>query len=115
MEQLEGMSLDGFEKLAETNKEIRMGMSKQMKYDLVGVLYSLPDYLEIDSRSESREQVDIFNNLDDFLNTGNYPYELRDRVTELANNYGIAAEETGFRRGFHTAMRLCMEGMSAKA
>ncbi len=32
-------------------------------------------------------------------------------ILELAMNYGNEREETGFRIGFHMAMRLCMEGM----
>ena len=36
---------------------------------------------------------------------------IRD-VESLAQSFGNEREETGFRLGFHVAMRLCMEGMN---
>ena len=37
--------------------------------------------------------------------------EREKKVSEFAINYGNEREETGFRIGFHMAMRLCMEGL----
>lgn len=36
----------------------------------------------------------------------------RNNVEERAQDFGNEREETGFRIGFHMAMRLCMEGMN---
>lgn len=40
------------------------------------------------------------------------PVNTRNDVEDLAQNFGNEREETGFRLGFHMAMRLCMEGMN---
>lgn len=114
MGQVAQISPAGYEKMAETDKKRRAEMTELMKHDLISVLYKLPDHLEPEADTESREQKNIFKNLDDFLAEGKYPYELRNHVTELVNDYGIAADENGFRRGFHMAMQICMEGMNIK-
>lgn len=36
----------------------------------------------------------------------------RNDVEDRAQDFGNEREETGFRIGFHMAMRLCMEGMN---
>ena len=40
-----------------------------------------------------------------------YSFDASDKILCLANEYGMAAEESGFRRGFQIAMKLCMEGL----
>lgn len=36
----------------------------------------------------------------------------RNRIEDLAHAFGNEREETGFRIGFHVAMKLCMEGLA---
>ena len=67
-------------------------------------------YLDIDIPESVQEQKK-YGELEEFLNGGKYPFKTKDRILCIANEYGVAAEESGFRRGFQTAMRLCMEGM----
>lgn len=43
---------------------------------------------------------------------GDAPANKKNNVEDLAQNFGTEREETGFRLGFHTAMRLCMEGLN---
>lgn len=43
---------------------------------------------------------------------GDAPANKKNNVEDLAQNFGNEREETGFRLGFHTAMRLCMEGLN---
>ena len=105
------ISREEYKKLLEMEKEQKKKLEERAKIDLVGMLYSLPDYFNVEEKTESPEETRIFGSLVDYLNEGNYSYALRDRVTELASDYGLAAEESGFRRGFKVAMRLCMEGM----
>lgn len=78
--------------------------------DLVSTLSELRYYLDIDIPESVQEQKK-YGELEEFLDGGKYPFKTRDRILCIANEYGIAAEESGFRRGFQTAMRLCMEGM----
>lgn len=44
--------------------------------------------------------------------SGDAPINKRNDVEDRAQDFGNEREETGFRLGFHTAMRLCMEGLS---
>ena len=44
--------------------------------------------------------------------TGDAPVKMRNDVEDRAQDFGNEREETGFRIGFHVAMRLCMEGMN---
>lgn len=43
---------------------------------------------------------------------GDAPVNKRNNVEDRAQDFGNEREETGFRLGFHTAMRLCMEGLN---
>lgn len=43
---------------------------------------------------------------------GDVPDNKRNDVEDRAQDFGNEREETGFRIGFHMAMRLCMEGMN---
>ena len=43
---------------------------------------------------------------------GDVPDNKRNDVEDRAKDFGNEREETGFRIGFHMAMRLCMEGMN---
>ncbi len=43
---------------------------------------------------------------------GDAPVNKRNSVEDRAQDFGNEREETGFRIGFHMAMRLCMEGLN---
>ena len=34
-----------------------------------------------------------------------------NKIIDLACEYSAEAKEAGFKQGFHTAMKLCMEGL----
>ena len=92
----------------ETFKRMR---EAEAKSDLIGIIhnseiYELLGFHRVTTTGE-KESWDNFNkNLVDVA--GNEA----EKVGDLAVAYGNEREETGFRLGFHMAMRLCMEGMA---
>lgn len=105
------ISREGYGKLLRCEKEERLKMMKQLKEDIVGFLYDIPAYLDTEGKQESREETRIFDKLTDYLNGEINSFDIRNTVSCLVTEYSIASEESGFRRGFHMAMRLCMEGL----
>lgn len=98
--------------LLEQENEERDRLRELYQTDLIGVLSELHSYVGLEEIHRSREEERIEEELQAFMqhesekrpcDTPNNP------VMRLFNSYGIAAEESGFRRGFQTAMRLCAE------
>ncbi len=104
------ISREGYMELNRIHIEEKGKMRHLYEKDLVSTLSELRYYLDIDIPESVQEQKK-YGELEEFLDGGKYPFKTRDRILCIANEYGIAAEESGFRRGFQTAMRLCMEGM----
>lgn len=104
------ISREGYAELYRLGDKLKNEMRELYQADMVGTLLKLPDYLDME-RHESAEEKREFQKLADFLEAGNHPFSTRDTILCITNDYGIAAEESGFRKGFRTAMRLCMEGM----
>lgn len=105
-------SKEGYEKIIRQYEEEKCRMWEQSKNDIVGFLYNIPEFLNPKAVRENGEQERIFNNLETYLEEGKHSYDTRNTILCLANDYGIAAEERGFRQGFSTAMRLCAGGMN---
>lgn len=103
-------SREGYMELNRIHIEEKGKIRRLYEKDLVSTLSELRYYLDIDIPESVQEQKK-YGELEEFLDGGKYPFKTRDRILCIANEYGIAAEESGFRRGFQTAMRLCMEGM----
>lgn len=104
------ISKEGHEELYRIGDKLKKEMRGLYQTDIVGALLKLPDYLDME-RHESAEEKENFQKLTNFLDGGKYSFNTKDTILCIANEYGVAAEESGFRRGFQTAMRLCMEGM----
>ena len=105
------ISRESYEELLRLGKEDRLKMERQSREDIIGFLYELPTYLNPGNVWASREETRIFGKLTEYLQDGKHPYDTQDKILCLTTEYGNAAEENGFRRGFQTAMKLCMEGM----
>lgn len=92
----------------ETVQKLR---SAEAKRDLVGAIHNseLYELLGFHNKASAAEQETW-----DMLMKGleQAAGEKANKVSELAINYGNEREETGFRIGFHMAMRLCMEGLN---
>ncbi len=104
------ISKEGYEELYRIGDKLKKEMRGLYQTDMVAALLKLPDYLDME-RHESAEEKKNFQKLTNFLDGGKYSFNTKDTILCITNDYGIAAEESGFRRGFQTAMRLCMEGM----
>ncbi len=104
------ISKEGYEELHWIGDKLKKEMRELYLTDMVGTLIRLPDYLDIERRESIKEEKE-FQRLTEFLNEGEHSYSTKDTILCITNDYGIAAEESGFRRGFQTAMRLCMESM----
>lgn len=83
----------------------------EAKSDLIGAIhnsemYELLGFHKVITQGE-KESWDNF-----MASLSSEVKEKVDEIGELAATFGNEREETGFRIGFHTAMRLCMEGMS---
>lgn len=105
------ISSEGLKETAKVDKEERTKMMQMYKTDIVGFLYELPVYLTPENRQESSQEIRLFGKLTDYLENGKYSFDTQDTILCLANEYGMAAEENGFRNGFAAAMKICMEGM----
>ena len=104
----------GCQELYQQNTKRKNKMKEQYQADLVGTLSELPDYLGMELW-ESKEETKIFGKLTEAVQEGKNSFNVQDTILCLANEYGIAAEESGFRRGFQIAMRLCIEGLKGGA
>lgn len=89
--------------------------SAEAKSSLLGWLYSseLFDLLDLD-KGQTEGERKAWNNFKKTLQsiTADAPAMKRSDVEDLAQDFGNERVETGFRIGFHVAMRLCMEGMN---
>lgn len=99
----------------ETVKRIRQGEAKS---DIIGAIHNseLYDLLGMDIHSTQGEKK----SWEAFTETlgrvaGDVPANKRNDVEDRAQDFGNEREETGFRNGFHVAMRLCMEGLGGGA
>lgn len=109
------ISSGGYEEMLRLERERCLEMERRSKEDIIGFLFELPAQLNPEGVRESQEEVRIFRELTEYLEDGKYPFSAQDKIFCLATEYGSAAEEKGFRRGFQTAMKLCVEGMRGGA
>ena len=93
----------------------RMKMWETAQHDPVGFIYELPEFLYQKSRTESKAQMEKFNSLTEQVKAVAEEYSKRDDILCLANEYGMASEEQGFRQGFAAAMKLCVRVMAGGA
>lgn len=83
----------------------------QAKHDLIGAIhnseiYELLGFGSVFTKGEKQSWDELTKNL------AKASVEKAREIEELAIDYGNDREETGFRLGFHVAMRLCMEGLN---
>ena len=96
-----------------------MGMAEkraaEAKSDLIGWMYKSDLFnllgVENDQTKGGRAAWNAFMETLGSV-TGDAPVKMRNDVEDRAQDFGNEREETGFRIGFHVAMRLCMEGMN---
>lgn len=97
-----------------------IGMAKkkraaEAKSDLIGAIFrsELFDLLDLDKEQTNgeRETWQAFVGALKSAAEG-APIMKQDDIEDLAQDFGNEREETGFRIGFHIAMRLCMEGLN---
>ena len=105
------ISKEAYEKLTEESINESMKAWELSQRDMVGFLFELPEFLNPQARTESSKQKAVFRNLTDCLREQVRAFEEQDSILCLANEYGMAAEEFGFRNGFAMAMKICMQGM----
>ena len=106
------ISDEGLRELIKEDKESNLKMLQKSKTDIIGFLYELPEHLCPETKQESNKETQVFEKLINYLKNENYSFNTQDTILCLANEYGMAAEESGFRNGFSVAMRICMEGLN---
>ena len=106
------ISKEAYEKLTEESTNESLKAWELSQRDMVGFLFELPDFLNPHARTESSKQKEVFQNLTDCLRAQVRAFEEQDSILCLANEYGIASEEFGFRNGFAIAMKICMQGLN---
>lgn len=99
----------------EQYEAFRKTMEEQAKSDLIGTIhnsevYELLGFHKVTTTRE-KESWEVFAKALGTI-TESVPVMKRNDVEDLAQAFGNEREETGFRLGFHTAMRLCMEGLN---
>lgn len=83
------------------------------KGDLIGSIYNSDLYERLGfQRVESIGEKESWNYFMKILSEASGGKEKAEKIGELAVTFGNEREETGFRIGFHLAMRICMEGLS---
>ncbi len=90
----------------------------QAKGDLIGAIhnsevYELLGFHKVTTAGE-RESWEAFREALGSV-AGGVSANKKNNVEDRAQDFGNEREETGFRLGFHMAMRLCMEGMNGGA
>lgn len=87
----------------------------EAKRDLIGAIHNSEIYelLGFHNVTTEREKKswDVFTKALGNI-AGDAPAMEKDDVENLAVVFGNEREETGFKFGFHMAMRLCMEGLN---
>lgn len=87
----------------------------QAKGDLIGTIHNSEVYELLGfhrlTPTREKESRDIFTEALGNV-TKDVPVNKRNDVEDRVQDFGNEREETGFRLGFHTAMRLCMEGLN---
>lgn len=105
-----GISGAGYERLYQVGMEERKKLGDLYQRDMVSAISRLYTYVGMEVK-ESRKGQDIFQRLTESVGAGGRVTETQDNILCLALEYGIESEENGFRRGFRTAMKLCMDSM----
>lgn len=83
--------------------------------DPMGFLFEMPVFFAPKSVQENREQTEKFDSLTERVNESIKEFSKSDAILCLANEYGMASEEKGFRNGFVMAMKLCVGAMAGGA
>lgn len=90
--------------------------SAETKSDLIGAIYHsvLYELLGFEKVYTSGEQAawQEFEEALGRLAGENEGGAVLEEVGDRAQDFGNEREESGFRKGFHVAMRLCMEGLN---
>lgn len=93
----------------------KMRRMAEAKSDLIGAIHNseLFDLLGLDIQWTAGER-DAWRAFTEALGNvaGDVPAAEKNGVEDRAQDFGNEREETGFRNGFHVAMRLCMEGLN---
>lgn len=96
-------------------EKFRKFREEKAKSDLIGAIhnsevYELLGFHEITTAGE-KKSWDAFTEALGSV-AGDAPVSKKNNVEDRVQDFGNEREETGFRLGFHTAMRLCMEGLN---
>lgn len=88
--------------------------TERAKSDLIGTIhnsevYELLGFHKITTAGEKKSWEAFTKALTSVAEDA--PVNKRNDVEDRAQDFGNEREETGFRLGFHMAMRLCMEGL----
>lgn len=98
----------------ENMKEVNQWRSNQAKQDLIGSIWNskLIHLLELD-RTESKGERLAWEAILQVMEQKGMKNEMENSpIYDAINHYGNETEESGFRKGFHVAMRLFVEGMN---
>ncbi|MCC8059668.1 MAG: hypothetical protein LIO81_02330 [Clostridiales bacterium] len=93
----------------------RADLAQEYRTDMVGLLEEMPDILNAKLWKHSEDYDESYNQLEKLLRDRKMTFEELDPILCRSNEFADAAEREGFRRGFHVAMQLCMEGMRGGA
>lgn len=99
----------------ERHEAFKKNREVQAKSDLIGAIhnsevYELLGFHMVKTTGEKESWEAFAEALGSVI--GDVPVNKRNNVEDRAQDFGNEREETGFRLGFHTAMRLCMEGLN---
>lgn len=91
----------------------RDNLKRLYKSDIVEFFIRLEDFLNIE-RTDSEEEKRVFGEIKDAAEQIG-GFAVQDRILSLANAYGIAAYDNGFKHGFETAARIGAGGAKGGA
>lgn len=90
----------------------------EAKSDLIGAIHNSEVYELLDfHRATTAGEKESWAAFTEALGSvaGDSSVNKKNDVEDRAQDFGNEREETGFRLGFHMAMRLCMEGLNGGA
>lgn len=90
----------------------------EAKSDLIGAIHNSEVYELLDfHRATTAGEKESWAAFTEALGSvaGDASVNKKNDVEDRAQEFGNEREETGFRLGFHMAMRLCMEGLNGGA
>lgn len=104
------VSGQGYKELYRMKLEEIDRLMEQYERDIIGFLADVYFHFG-EGKPEGRAEEAARKRLHDAVNSAGLPFEKGNEILGIAEDSITEADMNGFRRGFRTSMRICMDGM----